>query len=165
MIIPPMLKSIFSFVIWLGFTFVAAIIGAIASANARSFYKSLSQPVWAPPAYIFAPVWTLLYLLMTIAVWIVWRTYGFQHSGAALWLFVVQLALNALWTWIFFHWHLGALAFVEIVVLWLILLATTISFWRLRPLSGVLLLPYLAWVTFAAFLTYSVWKRNPNLLA
>ena len=78
---------------------------------------------------------------------------------------MVQLALNALWTWLFFHWRLGALAFFESILLGLFILATTLAFWHLRPLAGALLLPYLAWVTFATFLTYSVWKRNPSLLA
>jgi tryptophan-rich sensory protein len=80
-------------------------------------------------------------------------------------LFLVQLGANALWTWLFFVWHLGALAFGEILILWLLILCTVIAFWRVRPLAGALLFPYLGWVTFASALTYSVWKRNPSLLA
>jgi translocator protein len=161
----PVSKQILGLVMWLGVTFAAAFIGAVASVKAGNFYQGLVRPSWAPPAFLFAPVWTLLYLLMGSAAWIIWRDFGFQSAGIALWLFIVQLALNALWTWIFFLWHQGALAFLEIIILWSFILATVVSFWRLRPIAGALLLPYLGWVTFAAFLTYAVWKRNPNLLA
>ncbi|NUM78982.1 tryptophan-rich sensory protein [candidate division KSB1 bacterium] len=83
----------------------------------------------------------------------------------ALLLFLIQLAVNALWTWLFFVWRQGALAFIEIVILWALILATIVAFWRVRPLAGILLLPYLAWVTFAAALTYATWRLNPQLLA
>ncbi|MCE1227914.1 MAG: tryptophan-rich sensory protein [Firmicutes bacterium] len=138
--------------------------GGLASIKAVDFYQALSRPSWAPPASVFGPVWTLLYLFMAVAAWLVWRDYGFRRSGAALWLFLVQMVLNALWTWLFFHWKNGALAFAEILALWLLILATLTAFWRLRTPAGALLLPYLAWVTFATFLTYSIWKQNPTLL-
>ena len=77
---------------------------------------------------------------------------------------MLQLALNALWSWLFFAWHLGGLAFAEIVVLWVLILATVVSFWRVRPLAGALLFPYLLWVTFASVLNYSVWQLNPQVL-
>jgi tryptophan-rich sensory protein len=158
-------KQIIALVAWLAITFTAAFIGAVASSKAGDFYKELVRPVWAPPAFLFAPVWTFLYLLMGISAWLVWKQYGFHNSCFTLWLYLIQLALNALWTWIFFKWHHGAFSFSEIVILWFFILATMISFWRLRPMAGALLLPYLAWVTFATFLTFSIWKRNPQLLA
>ena len=102
---------------------------------------------------------------MGIAAWLVWRERGFHSSGAALWLFLVQLVVNALWTWLFFQWHRGALAFAEIFILWILILGTIFTFWRIRPIAGALLLPYLAWVTFATALTYAIWKRNPHILA
>jgi tryptophan-rich sensory protein len=102
---------------------------------------------------------------MGIAAWLVWRERGFSGARAALVLFLAQLLANALWTWLFFAWRQGALAFVEILVLWALILATSISFWRVRKVAAVLLIPYLGWVSFAAFLTYAVWKRNPQLLS
>ena len=161
----PMPKQILGLVAWLTISFAAAALGGLASADAEGFYRELARPEWAPPAWLFAPVWSLLYLLMGIGAWLVWRERGFRKASATLSLFLVQLGANALWTWLFFVWHLGALAFGEILILWLLILCTVIAFWRVRPLAGVLLFPYLGWVAFASALTYSVWKRNPSLLA
>ncbi len=149
---------------WLILAFAAASIGAIASLNAGSFYGELQRPAWAPAAWLFGPVWSVLYLLMGIAAWLVWRTDGFRINRAALVLFVLQLAANALWTWVFFAWHQGAAAFAEILLLWALIVATLRSFRRLNTLAGLLLVPYLAWVTFAAALTLGVWRLNPGTL-
>jgi len=149
---------------WLIVTFAAAAIGGAASANAGAFYQQLTLPGWAPPAWLFAPAWSVLYLLMGIAAWLVWRERGFRGARTALSLFFIQLALNALWTWLFFAWQQGALAFGEILILWALILGTLVAFWRVRPLAGVLLLPYLAWVTFATALTFTTWQLNPPLL-
>jgi len=149
---------------WLLVCFAAAAVGAIASANAGAFYSQLSRPAWAPPASLFAPVWTFLYALMGISVWLVWRAHGFREHRAALVLFVLQLAANALWTWIFFSWHRGAMAFAEILMLWCLIAATIVLFSRLHRLAAALLFPYLAWVTFAAALTFSTWRLNPEIL-
>jgi tryptophan-rich sensory protein len=157
-------SHILGLVAWLAVTFTAAAAGGLASADAAAFYGKLAQPGWAPPAWLFAPVWSVLYLLMGIGAWMVWRERGLRKASLTLSLFLVQLAANALWTWLFFVWHLGPLAFVWIVVLWVLILGTVIAFWRIRPLAGALLLPYLAWVAFASALTYSVWKRNPAVL-
>lgn len=158
-------KHIPALVGWLALSFSAAAVGGLASANAGGFYQELSRPAWAPPSWLFAPVWTLLYLFMGIAAWLVWKAQGWRHAASALSLFLVQLALNALWTWLFFVWRLGAVAFIEILVLWALVACTLVAFWRVRPLAGWLLLPYLLWVGFAAALTYAVWRRNPLLLA
>ncbi len=149
---------------WLALSFAAAALGGWASADAGAFYLALSRPAWAPPGWLFAPVWSLLYLMMGVAAWLVWRERTTRSSAAALWLFAVQLAANALWTWLFFAWRLGAPAFIEIIVLWALILATVVAFWRVRVLAGALLLPYLAWVTFACALTFAVWRRNPGAL-
>ena len=149
---------------WLAVSFAAAGIGGLASASAGSFYLDLTRPDWAPPGGLFAPVWSLLYLLMGFAAWLVWRERGFGRARTPLLLFLLQLVANALWTWIFFVWHLGALAFGEIVLLWALILWTLIGFWGIRPLAGILLLPYLAWVTFASALSYSIWQMNPHIL-
>jgi tryptophan-rich sensory protein len=149
---------------WLVIAFVAAAIGAAASVEAASFYRQLVQPEWAPPSWLFGPVWTALYALMGVAAWLVWRTDGLRAARGALALFLFQLALNALWSWLFFGWHRGALAFADVVLLWILIVATVIAFWRLRALAGALLLPYLLWVSFASVLNYVVWRLNPHIL-
>lgn len=145
-------------------TGAAAVAGASASVQSAAFYQQLSKPAWAPPAQVFGPVWSVLYVLMALAAWIVVRAWGWPRARPAIALYIAQLAFNGLWTWLFFRWRLGALAFVEILVLWTLLLLTVRTFFRVRLLTGVLMLPYLAWVTFAAALTYAVWRRNPGLL-
>lgn len=150
---------------WLLLTFAAAAIGALASADAGTFYGQLARPAWAPPGWLFGPVWSVLYALMAVAAWWVWRAQGFTGARRALVLFIGQLAANALWTWLFFVWHRGGLAFAEILLLWCMVAATVVSFRRISRLAAALLLPYLAWVTFAAALTYSVWSLNPGVLS
>lgn len=149
---------------WLLVTFIAAALGAWASRDAPAFYGELVKPDWAPPAGVFGPVWTVLYLLMGIAAWLVWKVRGFATAPRTLTLYLVQLAANALWSWLFFGWHQGAAAFYEVIVLWLLVGATVVTFWRARRIAGVLLLPYFAWVTFASALTFAVWRGNPALL-
>jgi tryptophan-rich sensory protein len=149
---------------WLALSFAAAAIGGVASAEAGAFYERLARPAWAPPGWLFAPVWAALYVLMGVAAWLVWRVHGLKEGRNALALFIVQLAANALWTWLFFAWRQGAFAFAEVIVLWCLIVATAASFWRLNALAAALLLPYLAWVTFAAALTFSTWRLNPDLL-
>ncbi len=149
---------------WLVLCFAAASIGGLASANAGEFYSQLNRPSWAPPSWLFAPVWTLLYAIMAVSAWMVWTERGWTKARIPLRLFVVQLAANALWTWLFFEWHLGAAAFAEIVVLWLLIAATALVFWRIHKLAGALLLPYLAWVSFAAALNFALWQGNPQIL-
>lgn len=150
---------------WLALTGAAAALGGIASADAPAFYAQLSKPGWAPPAAVFGPVWTALYLLMAVSAWLVWRERD-AHGGArgALGFYLGQLVANALWSWLFFHWHQGALACLDILLLLALLAVTTLAFWRVSRLAAVLLLPYLAWVGFAAALTGVVWQRNPGLL-
>jgi benzodiazapine receptor len=160
----PVSKQILGLLGWLVLTFAAAAIGGAASANAGAFYQQLTLPGWAPPAWLFAPVWSVLYLVIGIAAWLVWRARGFRGAGTALSLFLIQLAANALWTWLFFAWQRGALAFAEILILCGLILGTLVAFWRVRPLAGALLLPYLAWVTFASVLTFTTWQLNPQLL-
>jgi translocator protein len=149
---------------WVAIVFVAAAIGSVASYDSASFYRGLDKPAWAPPASLFGPVWTVLYLGIAVAAWLVWKAQGFGGARSALGLFIVQLALNALWTWLFFAWRQGALAFVDIVLLWVLVAGTLAMFWRVRKAAGMLLVPYLAWVTFAAALNYSVWQRNTGML-
>ena len=157
-------KQIVGLVAWLAVSFLAAAVGAAASVRAGSFYTQLVRPDWAPPPELFGPVWTVLYALMGIAAWLVWRVGGFRAARTALTLFLLQLAVNALWSWLFFAWHQGALAFADIVLLCVLVAATLIAFWRIRALAGALLIPYLAWVSFAGVLNYRVWQLNPQVL-
>jgi tryptophan-rich sensory protein len=160
----PISREILGLAGWLLLTFVAAAIGALGSASAPDFYAQLSRPAWAPPAGAFGPVWTVLYALMGVAAWLVWRAHGFHRGRGALTLYAMQLAANALWSWLFFAWHRGGLAFVEALLLWALIAATLLAFARLHRLAAVLLLPYLAWVGFACVLTWTLWQGNPQLL-
>jgi benzodiazapine receptor len=157
-------KQILGLVGWLVLSFAASAVGAVASIQAKSFYGQLAQHNWAPPPGIVGPMWTVLYALMGIAAWLVWRSGGFRPNRQALTLFLLQLALNALWSWLFFAWHRGVLALADVLVLWILIVATLVAFWRVRPLAGALLIPYLLWVSFASALTYSIWQLNPQVL-
>jgi benzodiazapine receptor len=157
-------SRILGFAGWFAVSFAASAVGAVASIQAKTFYGQLAQPSWAPPSSVFGPVWTILYALMAVAAWLVWCSGGFRVHRNALFLFVSQLILNALWSWLFFAWHRGGWAFADIVLLWVLIAATINSFWRVRPLAGALLIPYLLWVSFASALNYSVWQLNPRIL-
>jgi translocator protein len=133
--------------------FAAALIGSRFPPG--DWYASLQKPAWNPPSWLFGPVWTALYLGMAVAAWRVWRV---GRAGPALALHVLQLALNAAWSWLFFGLHRPDLAFAEILVLWAAILATTVAFFRKDSLAGWLLVPYLAWVGFAAFLNFTLWR-------
>jgi tryptophan-rich sensory protein len=157
-------NGLISLASWSLLVFATAAIGALASRGAADFYQGLQLPAWAPPASVFGPVWTVLYVLMAVAAWLVWRT-GAEDRRAALALFVVQLALNALWSWLFFGFHLGGLALANIVVLLVMIFSALVAFWRIRALAGAMLVPYLLWVSFAAMLNLVAWRLNPQLLA
>jgi benzodiazapine receptor len=156
--------QIFGLISWLVISFAAAAVGAAGSMQAKSFYSQLTLPEWAPPAWLFGPVWSVLYALMAIAAWLVWRAGGFRTQRVALLLFLAQLVLNALWSWLFFAWQLGGLAFADILVLWILIVATVVFFWRVGHLAGALLIPYLLWVSFASVLNYAIWQLNPQIL-
>lgn len=147
---------------WLVVVFAAAAVGAVASIDASAFYAQLARPVWAPPTSAFGPVWSVLYLLMGVAAWLVWRHRGADRLRFALFLFVSQLCANALWCWLFFAWRNGAVAFAEVLILLALIAATIAVFWRINRLAGILMLPYFAWVTLASALTWSVWRSNPT---
>ncbi len=157
-------KQVLGLAGWLIVSFAASAVGALGSIQAKSFYSQLVQPAWAPPPWAFGPVWTVLFTLMGIAAWLVWRSGGFSRNRQALTLFVVQLVFNALWSWLFFVWHLGLWALADIAVLWILIAATLVSFWRVRPLAGALLIPYLLWVSFAFALNHSLWQLNLQVL-
>ncbi|OEC86866.1 MULTISPECIES: TspO/MBR family protein [Methanobacterium] len=141
---------------------IAGFIGSIATfSSIPTWYASLVKPAWAPPNWVFAPVWTTLFILMGIALFLVWRQ-GLWRKDVkiAVSIFAVQLVLNVLWSIIFFGLQslLGGL--IEIVFLWIAILATIITFYRISKPAGILLLPYIIWVTIASYLTYTVYILN-----
>jgi tryptophan-rich sensory protein len=153
-----MTRSLLGLAGWLAVSFAAAAIGSRFMPGA--WYASLVKPAWNPPAVVFAPVWTALYTMMGVAAWLVWRRAGFAGAGLALGLFLAQLALNALWSYLFFGAHRPDLAFYEIGVLWLAILGVMLLFWRVDARAGALLVPYLVWVGFASFLNFTLWRLN-----
>jgi len=122
------------------------------------WFASLQRPPFAPPDWLFAPVWTVLYLCIAVAAWLVWRAGG--KVAAALVLWALQLALNALWSLLFFGFERPDLALLDIGVLLAIVIATTVAFYRLRRAAGFLFLPYAAWVAFAGYLNAGFWLLN-----
>lgn len=153
-------RNLLSLAGWIAVTAAFATVGALGSTQAPVFYAQLNQPEWAPPTWLFGPAWTVLYLLMAVAAWRISRA----GRSPALLVYLIQLVFNALWSWLFFAWHQGAMAFACIIVLWLLIAATIVLFRRIDKLAATLLLPYIAWVTFASALCFSIWQRNPGLL-
>lgn len=140
---------------------LAGIIGSMFTApNIPSWYATLVKPVFNPPNWIFAPVWISLYVLMAISFYLVWIKNDIPNFGFLMSLFVLQLVLNAFWTIIFFGLKSPFFAFIEIVVLWILILLCVISFYKISKTASVLLIPYLLWVTFAAVLNFELWRLN-----
>jgi translocator protein len=143
---------------WLLLCFAAAAFGGLFMPG--EWYASLKKPSWNPPGWVFGPVWTTLYVMMAVAAWLVWKRGGFSAQRPALVLFLVQLALNAAWTPLFFGLHRPGLAFAEMLLLWLAIAATLAAFRRVSRVAAWLLAPYLAWVSFAAALNLGLWRLN-----
>lgn len=138
----------------------AGVGAALTNPEIDGWYRTIAKPSWNPPDRVFGPVWTTLYTMMAIAAWLIWKPAGFRAAALPLTLFAVQLLLNSLWSWIFFRMHQPGWAFVELVALWLAIAATTIAFFRRSRLAGWLLVPYLAWVSFACVLNFTIWRLN-----
>ena len=151
-------------IVWLSFlliTFAAAGVGGLFTApGVRDWYPTLHKPTWTPPGWLFGPVWTALYLCIAMAGILGWRKAGFGGAKLAMTLFGVQLILNAGWSFVFFGLRQPGWGFAEIVVLWMSILATTVTLFRISTPSGVLFVPYLLWVTFAAALNFAIWRLN-----
>jgi len=144
---------------WVALSLVAGSAGSVVS-GPDAWYQALDKPSWTPASWLFGPVWTTLYILMGVAVWLVWRQPETRFRNGAIALYLIQLALNAVWSFIFFGWHWIGLAFADILILWLAIAATIGVFARIRRLAGMLMLPYLAWVSYAAALNGAIWLRN-----
>jgi tryptophan-rich sensory protein len=139
---------------------VAGAAGAVTADSVATWYQTLNKPAFTPPDGVFAPVWTVLYAAMAVAGWRVWRKAGFAGGRNALTLFAIQLLLNGAWSFLFFGAHEIGIALVDIVVLWLVIAATTVAFWRIDRIAGLLFLPYLLWVGYAAALNAGIWLLN-----
>ena len=142
---------------WLAISFAPAVIGF--RFPSAGYYAGLEKPSWAPPGWLFGPVWTVLYALMGIAAWLVADKPG-SASRTPFVLWSAQLALNATWTPVFFGLRSPRLALVNIALLWVAIVGTVAAFFSRRPIAGVLLMPYLAWVSFATALNFAIWRRN-----
>lgn len=147
--------------IFLLLAFLAAFLGGLAtSTSVHTWYAALQKPAWTPPNWLFGPVWTLLYVLMAVAAWRVWRQGSPNEARRTVRLFAAQLALNVLWSVLFFGLHRIGFALIEVVVLWLVLIRIQIRFYVADTVAALLWAPYLLWVTFAAGLTAAVWDLN-----
>ncbi len=150
-----------SVLIPLGFvvlSFAAAAPGAIFRPGA--WYERLSKPSWRPPNWLFAPVWTILYLTIAVAGWLVWRNSGFEGAALPFAIYVVSLMFNAAWSGLFFGLRRPDLAFLDVSLLWLSIAGTIAAFAPIEQAAAWLLVPYLCWVTFAAVLNFAVWRMN-----
>ena len=128
--------------------------------SVRDWYLQIRKPSWTPPGWIFAPVWTYLYITMGVAAWLVWRGREHPAATASLWLFGLQLLFNGLWSVVFFGLRQPGWGLVDISLLWIVLLAATVFFFRVSPTAGFLMVPYLLWVSFASALNFSIWRLN-----
>lgn len=139
---------------------VGAIGGWVTRASVETWYPTLAKPWFTPPNWLFGPAWTALYVMMAIAAWLAWRSDDRVRAQDALYFFAVQLALNLAWSLLFFGLRDPGLALVEIGLFWLAVAATTRAFWPLDRRAGWLMVPYLAWVSFAAALNAAIWWLN-----
>jgi len=159
-----MTSTLISLGAWIAGTSVAAVSGAVTAQAAQKFYGALDKARWAPPPWLFGPAWSVLYVMMAVAAWRIWREFGFDGARGELILYGVQLVLNAAWSWFFFVRRSGRLATIEVSLLLTAVASTMVAFWRRDPTAGLLFVPYVMWVSFATALTVSVWRRNPALL-
>ena len=146
---------------WLALCFAVGVLGSVFSLRAiPNWYAALVKPPLNPPDHAFGPVWVVLYTLMAVSAWIVWKTRPSPCRRRGLLLFLVQLGLNFLWPWIFFGRHQMLTAFMDLVALWAAILLTILTFRKMSHTAAWLLAPYLAWVTFAGYLNIAIWRLN-----
>jgi benzodiazapine receptor len=154
-------RSVLALAGFVALAFAASALGGFWTFQAiPTWYQEIAKPSWTPPSWLFGPVWTALYAAMGVAAWLVWRRGGWNAQRGALTLFLVQLALNAAWSGLFFGLRNPGLGMAEIVVLWIAILLTLLAFRRASATAAWLFVPYLGWVTFAAALNFSIWRLN-----
>jgi len=149
---------ILKLLVTLALTFAVA--GAASQFMPGDWYQNLTKPSWTPPNWVFGPVWTVLYAAMAVAAWLVWRHRSLRQVARPMALFAVQLLLNGLWSYIFFGRQMIGMAFIDIIALWLLIILTMIVFWRHHTIAGVLFVPYVLWVTYAATLNFQFMRLN-----
>jgi len=149
-------------VVSIAICFLAASIGGFATSSSVSsnWFVELNKPSWNPPNWIFGPVWSVLYLMMAVAAWLVWKQSGFAKSRLALGWFAFHLLLNILWSVLFFGLQQPGWAAIEIVVLWISIAVSIGLFYRHSKLAAALMVPYVLWVSFATFLNFTIWSLN-----
>lgn len=139
----------------------AGLIGTIFTASSiTTWYATLIKPEWTPPSWLFGPAWITLYTLMGIAAWMIWKQRKKPAARSALKVYGAQLVLNSIWSPLFFGLQNPGLAFFEIIILLITIVLTIIFFWRINKWAGIILLPYLAWSSFATFLNFTIWQLN-----
>ena len=154
-------KSILPLLISILIVFSFGFIGSFfTTSSITTWYAFINKPLFSPPNWIFAPVWTLLYVLMGISAFLIWKKRDNLRTKQALIFYGIQLILNALWSIIFFGMHNPGLALLEIIILWLFILITLIKFYKINKTAGLLFIPYLLWVSFASILNYAIWILN-----
>lgn len=158
------LTSLMSFVSFFAITWLAAIAGILSSRNAPLIYAKIVQPSWAPPGSVFGPVWSTLYCCMAIAAWLVWRQRERLRVNVCLWAYGIHLIFQAAWSWLFFGLGRADAAMLDIMLLWTMIVWLMLAFWRVDRLAGILMLPYLLWVSFASVLNAALWLLNGNVL-
>lgn len=155
------MSNITKFLISIMATLSAGAIGSFATAPAiPTWYRGLEKPGFNPPSWVFGPVWTALYILIGISFYLIWSSVSFKKHKRALILFIIQLVLNTGWSLVFFGLQQPFWALIEITVLWIAILLTTVEFFKINKKAGLILLPYTLWVTFAAVLNFSIWQLN-----
>lgn len=152
------LQKTFGLIAWISACSLAGIFGA--QFEPGFWYETLHKPAWTPPNWIFPIVWPFLYVLMGISGWLLWKEHSFSSNRQEFRWFGLQLLLNAIWSWIFFGLHMIATALAEILLLWPAILFTCLLFWKKKRIAGLLLIPYLGWVAYAAALNFAIWKLN-----
>lgn len=151
-------KQIIGLLVWIVVCSLAGIFGA--QFEPGTWYAMLQKPAWTPPNWVFPVVWPILYIMMGIAAWLMWKMKDISLSSTEFTWFFVQLILNALWSWIFFGMNLIATGLAEILLLWIAILFTIFLFWSRNRIAGLLLVPYLLWVSYASALNFAIWQLN-----
>jgi translocator protein len=141
---------------------IAGLVGAVFTAPAiGEWYAFLNKPSFSPPNWLFGPAWVLLYFLMGVSVYLIWQKIGeSEKAKSAFWLFWIHLFFNAIWSPIFFGLQNTALAFADIIIIWLMIVVLMLKFWKINRWAAYLLAPYLLWVSFASVLNYFIWQLN-----
>lgn len=153
-----MAANVVSLAIWLLISFAIAAFGA--QFQPGEWYRLLAKPDWTPPNWLFGPVWTFLYITMAVAAWLVWQKGGIRRNMAPLGFYVFQLILNGLWSWFFFGRRLIGAALIDIVLLLAAIIVASALFHKRQRLAGILMIPYVLWVSFATALNFQLWRIN-----